>query len=90
MKTQINKQADELAASEVLTETNSGTYSAAEACRSCGSGDPRFADYRIYTRVGDGHERREGCSADDAPGYARRFRRELSEAQTRLRELRRK
>lgn len=84
----LKKQADELAAMEILTETNSGTYGQVEAQKACGSGDPRHSEYRVYTRVGDGRERREGCAADEAPGVARRFRQELSDAQRELRKLR--
>lgn len=84
----LKKQAEELAGMEILTETNSGTYSQVEAKQTCGSGDPRYSEYRIYTRVGDGRERREGCAADEAPGVARRFREALSDAQRDLRQLR--
>lgn len=84
----LSNKANELAASEVLTETNSGTYGCVEACKACGSGDPRHADYRVFTRVGDGRERREGCDADEAPGYARRFRQELTDAKRALLDLR--
>ena len=67
-KTTLESEARALALVEVLVETNSGTYSGVEACRTCGCGDPHFADYRIYERVGDGFRRREGCSEDRAPG----------------------
>src|SRR5437762_9139963 len=87
-QTDLEKKANELAAIEVLTQTNSGTYSATEAHAAIGVGDPAYADYSIYTRVGDGRTRRVGCDPTEAPGYARRFRQELADAQREFRDLR--
>lgn len=84
----LETQIKELAAREILTETNSGTYGNDEAVRTCGNADPMFAEYRIYTRVGDGRKRHEGCAVEKAPGRARYFSKELAEAQTKLREIR--
>lgn len=86
----LQQQADELSAREILTETNSGTYGAAECQRAIGVGDSRYGDYRVYTRVGDGSQRHDGCDKDEAPGYARKFRQELTDAQRELRDLRKK
>lgn len=85
--TDLKNQATELALREVLTETNSGTYGPAEAFLAVGVGNPAFADYYVYTRVGDGRERRVGCG-EDAPGYPRRFRDALAEAQRELAQMR--
>lgn len=51
--------------------TNEGTYSASDACRATGSGDPKNNDWRRYERVGDGRIRHVGCGLDRAPGYPR-------------------
>lgn len=72
---------------EFIVETNSGTFSAQDAVRTVGTGDPQHAEYRIYERVGDGRQRREGRDPHRAPGYARRFSRELTAARHRLKEL---
>lgn len=63
----------------VLVATNSGTYGAAEAARKCGTGDPRFADHRIYERVGGG-KRHEGMDLDRMPGRLRSVGREALKA----------
>lgn len=85
----LKKQADELSAMQILVETNEGTYGAEEARRKCGSGDPQFADYRIYECVGTGERRREGCDSERAPGNARFLnRQQLADAQSRLAKLR--
>ena len=55
---------------DVLIETNSGTYGAAEACRCTGSGDR--GEYRVYGRM-DGSRYTIGTK-DGAPGYARHFK----------------
>lgn len=89
-KTELESQARELAAMEVLVETNDGTYGAAEACRKVGCGDPAFAAYKVYVRVGDGRRRVVGCDPNKAPGYARHFRASLAEKQKALAALRAK
>ena len=78
-----------LEASWVLVETNDGTYGADEAYRCVGSGDPRYADYRIYVQVGSGTRRREGCDPKVAPGRPRKFATALTTAYELLAELRR-
>ena len=86
----IRKQADELAASEVLVETNEGTYGPTECRRAVGCGDPQFGNYRVYAQIQNGRRRHEGCDKASAPGYARHFLDELGERQAELRELRKK
>lgn len=87
----LRKEAAELATGEILVETNSGTYGDYEALKCVGVGDPRYADYRVYARIGDGRERVEGCNRDEAPGVARRINRDLlCVEQKRLREIRAK
>ncbi len=56
---------------EVLIETNEGTFGAEEAMRKIGTGDPTFCTYRTYIRVGDGRQRTEGLDPAKAPGRAR-------------------
>lgn len=84
----IQTQIEELANREILVETNDGTYGAQEACRCVGTGDPAFATYRVYQRVGGGKPRIVGCDRERAPGYARHFRDELVAAQRELAKLR--
>jgi hypothetical protein len=89
INTDLTKAAAALAAREVLTQTNSGTYSAIEAQRAIGTGDPQHADCRVYERVGDGRRRVEGCHPDRAPGRVRHIgAAELSDAKKELAELR--
>jgi hypothetical protein len=82
------KAADELASSWVLVATNSGTLGAAEACRTVGCGEPRFATVRIYEQVGTGSRRVEGPDPDMAPGYLQRFTGEIAEKQRQLAKMR--
>ena len=85
----IRREIDDLAAREIAIETNAGTYGDVEAFRAIGVGDPQFADYTIYERVGDGRRRVKGCDPADAPGWRRRINRgELQAARRRLQELR--
>lgn len=70
-KSEMEKQAEALANEEVLVETNAGTFGAGEAQRAVGTGDPAFAEYRIYERVGGGEPRKVGAEPETAPGYAR-------------------
>lgn len=80
-----------LTAVEVHTETNSGTYGAAEACRKVGTGEQRFADRNVYETVG-GKRRETGPAEADAPGRMRkinaeamkRLRRDLAGLRTKL------
>ena len=65
--TKIQAEITELLNAEVLIGHNQGTYSASEACRKCGSGDPRFADRNEYETVG-GEKRSTGPSHDRMPG----------------------
>jgi hypothetical protein len=67
---QIRKEINELLATEVCVGHNEGTYSALEAGRKCGSGDPRFANRHEYETV-SGEKRSTGPSPERAPGYMR-------------------
>lgn len=88
-KAQLEKQAAELSAREILVETNDGTYSAAEAQRATGTGLPESNTYRVYAIVGGG-TRHDGCAKDRAPGRGRALNRtELAAAQKQLAEIRR-
>lgn len=71
-KSELEKTIRELAATEILVETNEGTYGATEAHRAIGVGDPQFANYRVYETV-DGFRRVVGCEPDVAPGRPRRL-----------------
>lgn len=87
---ELESEISRLEAAEVAVEHNEGTYSALEAARKIGTGDPAFANYTIYVRVGDGRRRVVGCDPEKAPGYARRAGYEtLAEERRRLAELRR-
>lgn len=88
LKTDLEKQANELAVSWVLVGTNQGTYSAQDAMRAIRVGDPQFADCMIYEQVGTGKTRVDGCDEERCPGYIRRFGRELAEKQSELKKLR--
>lgn len=66
----IRKQINELLSIEICVETNDGTFSAAEACRCVGTGDPAFATRNVYETVG-GKMRSTGPSEDSAPGRMR-------------------
>lgn len=70
MQRTIEQQIKELEAVEVLVATNEGTYGAGEACRATGTGDPAFANFSVYERVGGGR-RVQGCDPARAPGYVR-------------------
>lgn len=70
---QLEREATTLAGLEVLVETNSGTYGAAECCTATRCGDPSVGDYRIYESVGSGQRRRVGCAPGRAPGRARQI-----------------
>lgn len=79
-----------LLAAEVLVETNSGTYSAREAAAAVGTGDPRFADRNVYSRV-DGTMRATGPDEAVAPGRMRQLhgaKDELRSLRTRVARLR--
>lgn len=80
----------ELESREYLVATNQGTYSAQEACRKVGTGDPAFADRNVYETVG-GKKRTTGPDHDDAPGRMREFpgnRQDMGADRKRLAELR--
>lgn len=83
----IQAEIDTLRSVEYLVGTNSGTFGATEACRKCGTGDPRFATRNIYETVG-GSRRETGPDETDAPGYMRRINAEsLSADRRRLTDL---
>ena len=90
MKTnELKTRIDELAEMEILVETNAGTYGADEAHRAIGVGDPQFADYRIFERVGDGQRTTYGCEPTRAPGRARKIgRAEINDRRAELARLR--
>jgi hypothetical protein len=67
---EIESKIAKLEAVEVVVATNSGTYSAAEAARATGSGDPAHNDWVVYETVG-GRRRSVGCQPDRAPGWSR-------------------
>ena len=67
---QIQKEINELLATEVCVGHNEGTYSAVEAGRKCGSGDPQFANRHEYETVG-GEKRSTGPTAARMPGHMR-------------------
>jgi hypothetical protein len=54
---------------DVMIETNEGTFSAQEALKKVGTGDPKFANYRIMESL-DGGRRTIGCDPSKAPGRA--------------------
>lgn len=89
----IQREIAALSDREIAVETNSGTYGPREAHRLIGTGDPAFADYTVYERVGGGR-RVVGCDPERAPGRARRInavalaaaRQELATLHRRLRE----
>jgi hypothetical protein len=83
------REAEALSRVEHLVETNSGTYGAAEACRDCGTGEPRFADRCVYETVG-GVRRETGADAARAPGRMRKSYETLGADRARLAELRRR
>lgn len=88
-KTDLQKEIAALAAREIAVETNEGTYGASEACRAIGTGDPKFADYTIWERVGDGKRRVQGCDPQRAPGRARKLGLDdMAESRRRLADLR--
>ncbi len=68
----LNQEIEELKAVEVHVATNSGTFGATEACRKCGSGDPRIATRNVYETVG-GTRRETGPDEDSAPGRMRKL-----------------
>ena len=89
MNTGLKRQADELAAREILVSTNEGTYSTTEAVKATGSGDPAHNTWRTFQRVGDGRRSVRGCNQGRAPGYARYLNAdELAAAQKALADLR--
>ena len=78
-----------LMATEIMVETNEGTYGPQEARMATGSGEPKHNDYRVYERVGGGR-RTEGCDPNIAPGRGRSINRDdLAAKRARLAELRR-
>jgi len=70
---------------EHLVETNDGTFGAEEAGRKIGTADPKFATRRVY-KTASGARRETGPSANEAPGYTRHFRTEITEAKASLRD----
>jgi len=87
-KSDLVRDAQELARLECAVETNDGTFGAEECCRKTGSGDSAFGKYTIYERVGDGTRRVVGCDPANAPGYARVFAAEINAQRARLSALR--
>jgi hypothetical protein len=77
-----------LAKMEESVETNEGTYGAVEARRAVGTGDPVFANYTIWERVGDGTTRVQGCDPDRAPGRGRKYREAINAKRAELKSLR--
>lgn len=67
----LRAEARELAAREYLVATNQGTYSAQEACRKIGTGDPRHADRDVFETVGGGSRVTGPAEGSDLPGYMR-------------------
>ena len=66
-KDSIQAEINSLLRVEHLVETNEGTYSAIEARRKVGVGDPEFATRKVYETVG-GSRRSTGPDEDGAPG----------------------
>lgn len=66
----IQDEIDALTQIEVHVRTNQGTYGAVDACRLCGTGDPRFANREEYETVG-GLKRTTGPDEQHAPGRMR-------------------
>jgi polyhydroxyalkanoate synthesis regulator phasin len=84
----LEKEIKSLNAKEHLIATNEGTYSAVEAGRKCGTGDPAFANRHEYETVG-GDTRSTGPDKADMPGRLRRMdTTELQEDRRRVKELR--
>ena len=67
----VERDIDAVEREECVIETNAGTDSAVEACEAIGTGDPQFANYSIFERVGDGRTRHVGCDESRAPGIKR-------------------
>jgi hypothetical protein len=85
---QIEQEIKALMGVELLIETNSGTFGATEACHQVGSGDPMFAERKVYETVA-GVKRATGPAEDDAPGRMRRINTDsMSEHRSRLANLR--
>jgi len=85
---EIEDEIASIEATEVLVASNAGTYSALEAHRAVGTGDPTFASRRVYERVGDGRVRVLGPDLDEAPGRVRHMRAAIATARARLNALR--
>jgi hypothetical protein len=86
---QLETEAAELAATEILVETNEGTFGESESLAACGTGDKSRATYRIFERVGDGRRRASGFDASRAPGYTRYLNgKEVTAARQKLRAIR--
>jgi len=89
---EIQSQINTLRKIEVCVGHNEGTFSAVEACRKVGTGDPSFATRHEYETV-DGDKRSTGPSIETMPGrmqYAGRetlaeYRRELQSLYAELR-----
>lgn len=86
-KNEIKTAISALEDAECAVETNEGTYGSGEAMRKIGCGDPQFANYTIYERVGSGARRVQGCTPEKAPGYGREMRQEITEKRNELAEL---
>ncbi len=85
----LETEAKEIAATVIMVATNEGTYSAIEAQRAIGTGDPAYADRKVYERIGDGVISSTGPSEDDAPGRMRQINSEaVNQLRAKLRSLR--
>ena len=85
----LEQEAEALALVEYCVQTNEGTYGATEAGSKVGTGDPRFANRKVYETVG-GTRRETGPDEQRAPGRMRSINRDaLSADRKRLADLRR-
>lgn len=85
-RAELETEISELRQREYLVATNQGTYSANEAQRATGTGDPRHNDRNEYETVG-GVTRSTG--PDNHPGRMRRFGEQLRHDRAALRGLQR-
>lgn len=87
-----NDQYTSLSKMMILCGTNEGTYSANEAAKVCGTGDPAFADVYRWEQVGNPNHvelrRKDGSRyVGEFPGVMRHFSSEMTEARRKLRAL---
>lgn len=68
----LKEEIEKLLNTEVLVESNEGTFGAEECCRKVGCGNPAFGNRRVYKTL-SGRGRVTGPALKDAPGRMRRM-----------------